>query len=153
MLKIHMKQNINFIFNKWESTGLRHLNDSKVFIEDSNDIDDVYKNIEECNSSKKLKILIVFDNMIADMLSNEKLDPIVNVLLISGRKLNISLVFIKESYFAMPKNIRLNSSHYSIMKTPNKQELQNIAINHLSDIDFKDFMNLYKNVLQNHITF
>ena len=91
--------------------------------------------------------------MIADMLSNEKLDPIVNVLLISGRKLNISLVFIKESYFAMPKNIRLNSSHYSIMKTPNKQELQNIAINHLSDIDFKDFMNLYKNVLQNHITF
>ena len=153
MLKIHMKQNINFIFNKWESTGLRHLNDSKVFIEDSNDIDDVYKNIEECNSSKKLKILIVFDDMIADMLSNEKLDPIVNVLLISGRKLNISLVFIKESYFAMPKNIRLNSSHYSIMKTPNKQELQNIAINHLSDIDFKDFMNLYKNVLQNHITF
>ena len=91
--------------------------------------------------------------MIADMLSNEKLDPIVNVLLISGRKLNISLVFIKESYFAMPKNIRLNSLHYSIMKTPNKQELQNIAINHLSDIDFKDFMNLYKNVLQNHITF
>ena len=153
MLKIHMKQNINFIFNKWESTALRHLNDSKVFIEDSNDIDDVYKNIEECNPSKKLKILIVFDDMIADMLSNEKLDPIVNVLLISGRKLNISLVFIKESYFAMPKNIRLNSSHYSIMKTPNKQELQNIAINHLSDIDFKDFMNLYKNVLQNHITF
>ena len=153
MLKIHMKQNINFIFNKWESTALRHLNDSKVFIEDSNDIDDVYKNIEECNSSKKLKILIVFDDMIADMLSNEKLDPIVNVLLISGRKLNISLVFIKESYFAMPKNIRLNSLQYSIMKTPNKQELQNIAINHLSDIDFKDFMNLYKNVLQNHITF
>ena len=153
MLKIHMKQNINFIFNKWESTGLRHLNDSKVFIEDSNDIDDVYKNIEECNPSKKLKILIVFDDMIADMLSNEKLDPIVNVLLISGRKLNISLVFIKESYFAMPKNVRLNSLHYSIMKTPNKQELQNIAINHLSDIDFKDFMNLYKNVLQNHITF
>ena len=153
MLKIHMKQNINFIFNKWESTALRHLNDSKVFIEDSNDIDDVYKNIEECNPSKKLKILIVFDDMIADMLSNEKLDPIVNVLLISGRKLNISLVFIKEPYFAMPKNIRLNSSHYSIMKTPNKQELQNIAINHLSDIDFKDFMNLYKNVLQNHITF
>ena len=87
------------------------------------------------------------------MLSNEKLDPIVNVLLISGRKLNISLVFIKESYFAMLKNIRLNSLHYSIMKIPNKQELQNIAINHLSDIDFKDFMNFYKNVLQNHVIF
>ena len=87
------------------------------------------------------------------MLSNEKLDPIVNVLLISGRKLNISLVFIKESYFVMSKNIRLNSLHYSIMKIPNKQELQNIAINHLSDIDFKDFMNFYKNVLQNHVIF
>ena len=87
------------------------------------------------------------------MLSNEKLDPIVNVLLISGRKLNISLVFIKESYFAMSKNIRLNSLHYSIMKIQNKQELQNIAINHLSDIDFKDFMNFYKNVLQNHVIF
>ena len=87
------------------------------------------------------------------MLSNEKLDPIVNVLLISGRKLNISLVFIKESYFAMSKNIRLNSLHYSIMKIQNKQELQNIAINHLSDIDFKDFMNFYKIVLQNHVIF
>ena len=87
------------------------------------------------------------------MLSNEKLDPIVNVLLISGRKLNISLVFIKESYFAMSKNIRLNSLHYSIMKIQNKQELQNIAINHLSDIDFKDFMNFYKNVIQNHVIF
>ena len=65
MLNIHMKQNINFMFNKQESTGLRHLNDSKVFIEDSNDIDDVYENIEECNPSKKLKILIVFDDMIA----------------------------------------------------------------------------------------
>ena len=73
--------------------------------------------------------------------------------MISVRKLNISLAFIKESYFAMLKNIRLNSLHYSIMKIPNKQELQNIAINHSSDIDFKDFMNLYKNVLQNHIIF
>ena len=68
-----MKQNINFVFNKRESTGLRHLNDSKVFIEDSNNIDDVYKNIEECNPSKKLKILNVFEDMIADMLSNKNL--------------------------------------------------------------------------------
>ena len=59
-------------------------------------------------------------------------------------KLNISLVFIKKSYFAVPKNIRLNSVHYFIMKNPNKQELQQIAFNHSSDIDFKDFMNIYK---------
>ena len=88
--------------------------------------------------------MIVFDDMIADMLSNKKLNPIVTELFIRGRKLNISLVFITQSYFAVPKNIRLNSTHYFIMKIPNKQELQQIAFNHSSDIDFKDFMNLYK---------
>ena len=65
-------------------------------------------------------------------------------LFIRGRKLNISLVFITQSYFAVPKNIRLNSTHYFVMKIPNKRELQQIAFNHSSDIDFQDFMNLYK---------
>ena len=102
------------------------------------------KNTEEYNPNKKRKILIVFDDMIADMLSNKNLNPIVTELFIRGRKLNISLVFITQSYFAVPKNIRLNSTHYFIMKIPNKQELQQIAFNHSSDIDFKDFMNLYK---------
>ena len=82
--------------------------------------------------------------MIADMLCNKKFNLIVTELFIRGRKLNISLVFITQSYFAVPKNIRLNSTHYFIMKIPNKQELQQIAFNHSSDIDFKDFMNLYK---------
>ena len=81
--------------------------------------------------------------MIADMLSNKKLNPIVTELFIRGRKLNISLVFITQSYFAVPKNIRLNSTHYSVMKSPNKRELQQIANNHSSDIDFQDIMNLY----------
>ena len=85
---------------------------------------------------KKQKILIVFDDMIADMLSNKKLNPIVTELFIRGRKLNISLVFITQSYFAVPKNIRLNSTHYFVMKIPNKRELQQIASNHSSDIDF-----------------
>ena len=89
-----------------------------------------------------LKILIVFGDMIADMLSNKKLNPIVTELFIRGRKLNISLVFITQSYFAVPKNIRLNSTHYFIMKIPNKRELQQVAFNHSSDIDFKDFMYL-----------
>ena len=107
-------------------------------------MDDIYKNIEGYNPNKKRKILIVFDNMIADMLSNKKLNPIVTELFIRGRKLNISLVFITQSYFAVPKNIRLNSTHYFVMKIPNKRELQQIAFNHSSDIDFQDFMNLYK---------
>ena len=78
------------------------------------------------------------------MLSNKKLNPIVTELFIRGRKLNISLVFIKQSYFVVPKNIRLNSLHYFIMKIPNKPELQQIAINHSLDVNFKEFMNLYK---------
>ena len=82
--------------------------------------------------------------MIADMLSNKKFNPIVTELLIRGRKLHISLLLITQSYFAMPKNIRLNSMYYFIMKIPNKQELQQIAFNHSSDIDFQNFMNLYK---------
>ena len=72
------------------------------------------------------------------MLSNEKLNPVVTELFIRGRKLSISLVFITQSYFAVPKNIRLNSTHNFIMKIPNKRELQQIVYNHSSDIDFKD---------------
>ena len=133
------------LINKRESTGLKYLNDSKVFIEYSNDMDDIYEKIEEHNSNKKRKILIVFDDMIADMLSNKKLNPIVTESFIRGRKPNISLVFITQSYFAVPKIIRLNSAHYFVMKIPIKRELQQIAFNHSSDTDFQDIMNLYKN--------
>ena len=107
-------------------------------------MDDFYKNIEEHNPNKKRETLIVFDDMIADMLSNNKRNPIVTELFIRGRKLNISLVFITQSYFSVPKNIRLNSTRYFIMKIPNKRTPQQIAFNHSSDIDFQDFVNLYK---------
>ena len=70
-----------------------------------------------------------------------------NIVFIRGGKLNISLVFVTQSYFSVPKNIRLNSAHYFILKIPNKQELQEVTFNHSSDIDFENFMNLYKNVL------
>ena len=86
-------------------------------------MDDIYKNIEKCNPNKKRKILIVFDDMIANMLSNKKLNPIVTVLFIRRRKLNISLAFIIESYFAGLKNIRLTSTHYFVREIPNKREL------------------------------
>ena len=82
--------------------------------------------------------------MIDDMLNDKKLNPIVTESFISSRKLNITFVFITQSYFAVPKNIRLNSKYYFIMKIPNKQELQQIAFNHSSDIDFRDFINIYK---------
>ena len=88
--------------------------------------------------------MLVFDYMIADILSNKKCNPIVTELFIKGRKLNIPVVFITLSYFAVPKNIRLNSTHYFVMKIPNKRELQQIAFSHSSDIDFQDFINLYK---------
>ena len=89
--------------------------------------------------------MLVFGDTIADMLTNKKLNPIVTELFIRGRKLNISLVFITQSYFAVPKNIRLYSIHYFVMKIPNKRKLQKIRFNNFSDIDFQDFMNLYKN--------
>ena len=98
MLKIHIKQNINLNNNKRQSAGLRHLSYCKAFIEYSNDMDGIYKNIKEYNPNKKRKILIVFDDMIADTLSNKKLNPIVTALFIRDRKLNISFVFIIQSY-------------------------------------------------------
>ena len=80
--------------------------------------------------------------MIADMFSNKKLNP--TELYIRRRKTYIFLALITQSYFAVPKNIRINATHYFVMKIPIKKELQQIAFNHSSDIDFQEFMNLYK---------
>ena len=99
---------------------------------------DVYKSIDECNIDKERKILTVFDDMFADMINNKKL------ISIRGRKLNISPVFITQSYFKVPKDVRMNTTHFFISKIPNKRELQQIAINHSSDVRTKDFINIYK---------
>ena len=93
-------------------------------MEYSNDMQDVYENIEDYNPIKKRKILIVFDDKIADMINNNKFNPIVTELFIRGRKLDISVVFITQSYFKVPKDVRLNSTHFFIMKIANKRELQ-----------------------------
>ena len=93
---------------------------------------------------KKRKVLIIFDDMITDMINNKKLNPIITELFIRGRNLNISIVFVTQSYFKVPKDVRLNSTHFFIMKIPNKGELQQIALNHSSDIDFKYFIKIYK---------
>ena len=133
-----------YLINKHEKVGLSHFSDPKDFMEYSNDMQDAHKNIEDYNSIKKRKILIVFDDMIADMINNNKLNPIVTELFIRGRKLNISIVFITQSYFKVPKDVRLNSTNFFIIKIPNERELHQIALNHSSDINIKDFMNIYK---------
>ena len=125
-----------YLINKREKVGLDHFKDPRAFIEYSNDMQDVYKNIQDYNPNKKRKILIVFDDMIADMISNKRLNPIVTELFIRGRKLGSSIVFITQSYFKVPKDVRLNSTHFFIMKISNKRELQQIALNNSSDIDF-----------------
>ena len=122
-------------------------------MEYSNDMQDVYKNIEDYNPIKKRKVLIIFDDMIADMINNNKLNPIVTELFIRGRKLNISIAFITQSYFKVSKDVRLNSTHFFVMKIPNKRELQQIALNHSSDIDFKDFIQIYKHYTKEPYSF
>ena len=116
MQKICMKVKYQYLINKIESVGLNHLNDPKAFIEYSNDMQDIYKNIDEYNIDQERKILIVFDDMIADMINNKKLNSIVTELFIRCRKLNISLVFITQSYFKVPKDVRLNTTHFFIIK-------------------------------------
>ena len=124
-----------YLIKKHEDAGIKHLNNPNAFIECSNTMDDVYENINDNNPIRKRKKLIVFDDMIADIMSNKKFQAIIKELLIRCRKLNISLVFITQSYFSVPKDVRLNTTHYLIMMINNKRESQNIAINHSADID------------------
>ena len=129
-----------FLIKTRENIAIKHLSDSNAFIDCSNTMDDVYENISDYNPSRKRKILIVFDDMIADITKNKKFQAMIKELFIRCRKLNISLVFITQSYFFVPKAVRLNSTHYLIMKINNKRELQNIATNHSAYIDYKNSM-------------
>ena len=105
---------------------------------------DVYKNIEDYNPDKKRKVLMVFDDMIADMINYKKLNAIVTELFLRDRKLNVFIVFITQSYFKVPKDVRLNSTYFFIMKILNKGKLRQTALAHSSDIDFKDFVKIFK---------
>ena len=111
------------LIKKRESVGLKHFIDPKAFIEYSNDMHDVYENINDYNPDKENKISIVFDDMIADMIDNKKLNSIVTELFI--------------------RDVRLNTTHFFIMKIPNKRELQQIAIGHSSNINTTDFIKIY----------
>ena len=115
-----------------------------AFIECSNTTDDVYENINDYNSNRQRKILIEFHDMITDIMTNKKFQVIIKEPFIRCRKLTTSIVFITQCYFSVPKDVRLNSTHYLIMKFNNKKELQNIAINHSANNDYKDIMKIYR---------
>ena len=140
--------------NGREKVGIEILKNSIAFIDHSQTIDNVYENLRDYNPTNKNRVLTKFDDMIADMESNKILSPIVSETFLGGRKLNISLVFISQSYFKVPKTVRRNATHYFIMKYPNfNRELQQISSNHSSDIDFKDFMKLYKDYIKEPYSF
>ena len=147
------KDKCQYLINKRVSVRLKHFNDPKAFIEYSKDMHKVYKNIHNYNLNKENRILIVFDDMIADMINIKKLNSIATELFIRGRKLSISLIFITQSYFKVPKDVRNNSTHFFIMKIQNKRELQQIAINHSSDINTKVLLEFIENAQVNHINF
>ena len=132
-----------YLIKTRDKLGTDHHNDPRAYIEYSNDMHDVYKNINYYNPDKENKILIVFDDIIADMMHNKKLDSVVTELFIRGRKLNISLVFIMQSYFKVPKDVRLNTTHFFIAKISNRREIQEIVWNHSSDNSTKDFTDIY----------
>ena len=142
-----------YLIRNRENVGIEHLNNSKAFIEYSNTMNNVYENIDNYNPNKSRKILVVFDDMITDIMTNKKLQSIIKKLFIRCRKQNISLVFITQSYFSVPKGVRLNSTHYLIMKINNKRQLQNIAFNHSADIDYQDFMKIYRECTKESYSF
>ena len=107
-------------------------------------MDDILENIEDYNKKRKRKILIVFDDMISHVMSDKKAQQVLKELFIRCRKLNVSLCFLTQSYFSVSKDVRLNCTHYIIFRLSNKRELQNIAINHSADVDYKDFIKIYR---------
>ena len=107
-------------------------------------MDDVHENINDYNPIRRTKKLIVFDDMIADIMDNKKFQVITKELFVRCKKLNILLVFITQPYFFVPKDVRLNSTHYCIMKINNRMKLKNIAIDHSADIDYNDFKKIYR---------
>ena len=131
-------------YEKREDAEIKNINNPNAFIACSNKMDDVLEDTDNYNPKRNKKVLIVFDDMNADIMTNKKLQAIIKELFIRCRKLNISIVFITQSYFSVPKDVTLNSTHYLIMKINNKRELQNIAINHSGNIDYQDFTKIYR---------
>ena len=132
-----------YLINKREQAGIKNLNDPHAFIEYSNDMNDVLDDINNYNKKRDKKVLIIFDDMIADIMRSEKFKSIVKELFLRCRKINISIAFITQSYFRTPKDLRLNSTHYILTKIGNKKELKSIAQENSGHLDFKDFLRIY----------
>ena len=107
-------------------------------------MDDILSDIEDYNKKRKRNILIIFDDMISHVMLDRRAQQILKGLFIRCRKLNISLCFLTQSYFSVLKDVRLNCTHYILFKLNNRRELQNIAIDHSTDIDYKDFIKIYR---------
>ena len=140
--KYTVEEKYQYLMNKREQAGIKDLNDPHTFIEYSNNMNDVLEDINNYNKNRDKKVLIIFDDMIADIMRSEKFKVIVKELFIRCRKLNISIVFITQSYFRTPEDGRLNSTHYILMKTGNKKELKSIAEENSDHLDFKDFLKI-----------
>ena len=140
------------LINGRANIGIKKIKNPKANVY-SQTINDVYENLEDYNPIKKSRVLIVFDDIIADMEYNKKLSTIVTESFLRRKKLYILHFFILQHDSKVPQTIRLNVTHYFIMKIPNKRELQQIALNHLSDIDFKDFTKLYKDYTKEPYSF
>ena len=137
------EEKYQYLINKREQAGLKKLNDPHAFIEYSDDMNDVLEDINNYNKKRDKKVLIIFDDMIAHIMRSEKFKAIMKELFIRWRKLNISVVFITQSYFITPKDARLNSTHYILMKIGNKKKLKSIAEENSGHLDFKDFLKIY----------
>ena len=131
-----------YLINKREQAGIKNLNDPHAFIEYSDDMNDVLDDINNYNKNRDKKVLIVFDDMIADIEYNKNFKRIIKELSYRARKINISIVFIMQSYFRALKDARLNSTHYILMKIGNKKELKRIAEEKLGHLDHKDFLKM-----------
>ena len=136
------EEKYQYLINKREQVGIKNLNDPYALMEYSNDMNDVLENINNYNKNRDKKVLIIFDDMIADIMRSEKIKAIVKDLFIRCRKLNISVVFITQSYSRTPKDARLNSTHYILMKISNKKKLKSIAEENSGHLGFKDFLKI-----------
>ena len=141
------------LIDKREKAGINFNNDPTAFNECSNSMDDILSNIEDYNRKRKRKVLIIFDDMIYHVMSDKKAQQILKDLFIRFRKLNISLCFLAQSYFSVPKDVKLNCTYYVLFKLSNKRELQNIAINHSANIDYKDFIKIYRDCTREPFNF
>ena len=132
-----------YLINKREQIGIKILQNAKAFIEYSDDMNDVFENINDYNKKCNKKVLLVFDDMISDIDHNKNFKKVIKELFYRARKLNVSIVFITQSYFRALKDARLNSTHYVLMKIGNKKELKSIAEEKSGHLDYKDLLKIY----------